>query len=431
MGTFKFSMTILKKEFKKSIIFGLTMLFSISMSLVFFDIINNPHLQDTVKANGGTTFATMQLPFASSLSFVIILFCGFMIFFANNFYLSKKTGEIAILSMSGLSSFQSTLYLIYQTFALILIALPLGILLGQGLTIIMHYWIYDYLNIHASLFYTPVMTYIQTVIFVLVMMFLLCVLESGFIYRHDIQSLLMENKEMEFKDRRIIKFPYVVYGICYIGGIVMMFTEPHQSTSYIVPTFLGIYGAIGLLRYVLAKFIRKLKEGPLLTKKYALIYTSNLCQSIQQAYLLVALLVGSITSMMTIIMSCRNSYREFVVAIMGYVVVIVLLTVSVIYKFLMEAQMRKGLFYNLWKVGYTKCELKKIARNEVVYFYLSLFLIPFVYIVIILGRFVYFDHISLWFVLMMTLFYMIPLILSTIFTYIQYKKSVIDTIQGR
>ncbi len=55
-----------------------------------------------------------------------------MIFFANNFFLSRKTTELAIMAMSGSGYINSTMYVLYQTFTLLLLATPLGILIGRG-----------------------------------------------------------------------------------------------------------------------------------------------------------------------------------------------------------------------------------------------------------------------------------------------------------
>lgn len=46
----------------------------------------------------------------------------------------------------------------------------------------------------------------------------------------------------------------------YILGIVMMFMNPHEATAYIVPTLVGLGGAVGMIRYVLPDVVRNLKE---------------------------------------------------------------------------------------------------------------------------------------------------------------------------
>ena len=40
MGTFKFSMRMLVKDYKKSIFYGITLVFAVAVCFVFFNIIN-------------------------------------------------------------------------------------------------------------------------------------------------------------------------------------------------------------------------------------------------------------------------------------------------------------------------------------------------------------------------------------------------------
>lgn len=54
MGTFKFACKMLKREKKQAISYGITVLFTVFVSFVFFNIINNDTLMDqTAAASGG------------------------------------------------------------------------------------------------------------------------------------------------------------------------------------------------------------------------------------------------------------------------------------------------------------------------------------------------------------------------------------------
>ena len=97
MGNFQFSMKMLKKEYKKSVVYTLTLGMAISMTLLFFNIMENPHLMDYPQQS--ITWYLTEMPFSTMISFLIIVFCAFMIMFANNFYVSRKTKEIAIMTM--------------------------------------------------------------------------------------------------------------------------------------------------------------------------------------------------------------------------------------------------------------------------------------------------------------------------------------------
>lgn len=429
MGTLKFALSMLKKEYKKSLFYGLTLIFAIAVSFVFFNIINNPLLADTTISQGGRTWSQVQVPFSTTLSFMIICFCCFMIFFANNFYLSRKTNEIAILAMSGLGMVQSTLYLLYQTLALMIMAIPFGIGIGQIVIPFANEYMYQYLNITASIYDIPQEAYIYSILLVAIMLGMLSVLVAGYIYRNDIQTLLSQEKEMDFHDKRRHKFPSVLFGVVYLLGIAMMFMQEHSGIAYITPTLVGIVGAVGMIKFYLPDLVRKLKKGPLLTKRHALIYVSNLSYSIKRSILLFGILTASVTGMLAVLASNQDQPREFATAVIGYVVIIVLLVTSIVYKLSMEAQTRQTLFVNLWKIGYTKKELKKIVKNEVILYYVILLLIPMIYVVFIAGRFIYYQEMSISFALVIILSYMIPIILSALVTYYQYIASVVRPIK--
>ena len=141
--------------------------------------------------------------------------------------------------------------------------------------------------------------------------------------------------------------------------------------------------------------------------------------------MLFSLIAGSVTGMVVIIAAYYNSPREYITAIIGYIVIVVLLITSIVYKYCMEAQTRANLFYNFWKIGYTRSELIKIVNREVFYFYLLLLVVPMIYIVIIIGRFIYYGQMTMMFSCVLVLIYVIPVIISGFLTRYNYRKLVI------
>lgn len=429
MGTFKFSMTMLVKDYKKSLFYGITLVFAVAVSFVFFNIINNKDLADQMIASSGGTWQDVKMPFSSVLSFMIVCFCCFMIFFANNFFLTRKTTELAVMGMSGSGYINSTMYVLYQTFVLLGLATPLGILIGRIMVPYSNAYMYSMLNVTKDVHIIPQEAYIYSFLVVAIVLAMICVLTAGYLHRNDILVLLSQEKEMNFNSGSK-KVPSFVYFVIYIFGIVMMFMNPHQSDAYIAPTLVGVAGAVGIIRFVLPDFVRKLKKDVFLTKRYALISISNLSYSIQRSLLLFTLMTVSVTGMMAILAAFKDSPREFVTSVIGYIVVIVLLVVSIVYKLSMEAATRKTLFFNLWKIGYTRKELKKIIRQEVVYYYLILISIPMIYILFIAGRFIYYGDMTFDFALVFSLAYIIPVVLSGFLTYFQYVSAVVKPIRG-
>ena len=425
MENFKFAMKMLVKEYKNSLFYCLTLVFAIAVCFIFFNIINNDLLKDPGAVSGGVSWQQVKVPFSTSLSFMIICFCCFMIFFANNFFISRKTNEIAIMSLSGNSSIASTLYLIYQTFTLLIIATPLGIGIGVLVAPLSNYWMYQYLNVEASIYQISINTYIETIVVVAIVLLTLSVFASGYIYRNDIAYLLKQEKAMDYNSSGSSKIAPIFNVTLYVLGIVMIFMAEHSSMNYVAPIVVGIAGMVRLIKSFLPEFIKTFKDKYLLEKRYALIYISNLAYSIIRSVLLFSLIAGSVTGMIVIIATYYNSPREYITAIIGYIVIVVLLITSIVYKYCLEAQTRANLFYNLWKIGYTRSELIKIVNREVFYFYLLLLVVPMIYIVIIIGRFIYYGQMTMMFSCVLVLIYVIPVIISGFLTSYNYRKLVI------
>ncbi len=154
MSHFKFSMEMLKKEYKKSLVYIITLSLVTAITFLFFNIIDNPHLS-SVPQEVSQWYYT-QMPFSTMLSFLIIVFCAFMIVFANNFYISRKTKEIAIMTMSGSTFINITLYLFYQNIVMTFMAFIIGFLIGSGLSMGVNQLIYSYIHYQGSFFYIPI-----------------------------------------------------------------------------------------------------------------------------------------------------------------------------------------------------------------------------------------------------------------------------------
>ena len=96
----------------------------------------------------------------------------------------------------------------------------------------------------------------------------------------------------------------------------------------------------------------------------------------------------------------------------------------------MEAQTRTVLFLNLWKIGYTRNEVKKVIKREVFYFYWLLLLIPLIYVLFIAGRFVYYQQLSISLALVICLIYLIAIIISGLLISYNYQKLVMVRFKG-
>ena len=61
MGTFKFACKMLKREKRQAISYGVTVLFTVFVSFIFFNIINNDTLIDQTAAASGGSFSQVSV----------------------------------------------------------------------------------------------------------------------------------------------------------------------------------------------------------------------------------------------------------------------------------------------------------------------------------------------------------------------------------
>lgn len=426
MGTLKFAVNMLKKEYKKSFVYTLTLCLTIAVTFLFFNIIDNKYLVTNVEL---ASSQQLTIPFSSTLSFVIIVFCGFMIIFASNFYISRKTKEIAIMEMSGSSFIGATMYLFYQNLIMSLIAFPLGIVLGSGISMFVNQLIYQYLSYQVPFFYIPYTAILDTVICIVVIIVAQLIYASGFVYRKDIQYMLSQEGRNNAVDQRMFKLSPVIYIVIYLLGIILLITTPYESTSAIVPCCIGAVGISGIVKYCLGNFFRRRKWKRYLADKIQLISISNLQYSLNRAILLIGIYAISTNVMIAIMISQQENPREMMTAIIGFIVVILLLLASIMYKYIMEASTRRMFYYNLYKLGYSYHQLLQIIRREVFSFYVILIGLPFVYTMIALIQSYIHEGIALDFIIVAVLTQMIPAVLAGIFTYVSYKNSVLQVLK--
>ena len=424
MGNLKFSVMMLRKEYKQSLIYTLTLALTIAVTFLFFNIIDNRYLMENSVLND-----VLTLPFSTTLSFIIILFCAFMIIFANSFYVSRKTKEIAIMTMSGSSFLKITLYLFYQNMVMTVIAFPIGLLIGYLMSIGVNQVIYQILHHSVSLFYIPMNAFGDTLICILAIIFTQLMYVSGYVYRHDIQYLLKQENTIDLRTNKLVPIPSFFYMIVYVFGIVLLCTTEYEVTSSLVPCFVGVLGIGGMIKYCFGSFFTYIKKKKYLKDSICLISFSYLYTSLRKSVFLIQIYAVSLSTMVAIMIQQYNSPREMVTAIIGFVVMMLLLLASLLYKYSMDIQSRKTSFYNLYKLGYSSQSLVKIVLYEVIGFYGIVFLLPFIYVVVTLVLAYIHSIVSIGFVGILLGVQILFVVIVGVITLIIYKNAVLQQVK--
>ncbi len=430
MGVFLFSIKMLKKEYKKAMIYAFTMMFTIMACFIFFNIMANQLLASSEIVRGGHSWQETYVPITTMLAFLVIIFCCAMIIFANHFFLSNKTKELAIMSTSGLSFLDLTLYIFYQTIIITVLVMPIGLLLGYLFSVLGHTILYSNLNIEVSVFQVSIEAFVNTFFSILSMIFSVLLYSSGYIYRHDIQFMLSTQTVNNYEDKRIFKLPKLFYIMLYFIGIVLMIFSEYSVGVFIFPCLIGIAAAGGVMSHVLPNIFSKLKQKKFVSDKIWLISISNLSYSLKKSITLVSLYSISSAVMSALLVYQQGHLKDFLTIVIGYIVIIILLSVGIFYKYSSEIMDRQTFYYNLYKLGYVKKQMKKIISKEVISYYGLIIFIPLIYIIIIVIRCCVHGNIGIFFGSILIAVEMIPPIFVGVLTYHNYKNIVLKAIEG-
>lgn len=381
MGIFKLSWIIFKREFKNYHMLLITMVFALSCSFVFFDIINyEPDLYGQF-----IEFTSLFdiFSFSTILGFIVVIFCAFMILNSYIYLLKKETREIAIMSIAGASGIKIAKYLVYQAIFVIIISFPIGLLIGYIFSVICRIIFSSLFTIRVSIYMINFNAFLSTIVTTLVILFTIILYSSGYIYRNQIIDLLNEIKQKEVQDRRLLRFPYLFYIIIYLFGIFIMMSADSISSVFF-GAFVGIAGAGGTIRYLIPRLITKYKKKFAISNSVKLVSVSFLSNSLQRSITLISVFCIFSIVMLALGISKINSGIDFAIFIIGYIAIIILILSSIMYKFVNDSIIRKDSVLHLYYLGYQKYQIVKIMIEEVAGYFIFITLIPLAYQIIIL-----------------------------------------------
>lgn len=115
----------LKRDFYRSFFYWLTFMLTTAFVFLFFCIAVSPAV--------GMTFRNSQGGLAVNVTFFAVFVCMVDVFFANDFFVRTKAKDLAVQLICGAGFSQLAGYLLIQTFLLLALAIPVGVVLALAL----------------------------------------------------------------------------------------------------------------------------------------------------------------------------------------------------------------------------------------------------------------------------------------------------------
>lgn len=432
MGLIKLSLISLKKDLSKSIYYFLTFLLTTIFIFSFFNLVFNPN----ANINLGKDDATFVTPIAVFV-IVIAMIC---VFLANNFYVSNKGKEISIILMSGASVYQLGIYLFFQVFIIMLLAIPLGCFFGYMLIPVINLIFASTFVYQGRLFYLSHETVVATGMILVFEVFWCSLLNLGYCVRSTINAMIQEEnkivisqsmsdtlpfsispKKMQISDKMFIMF-YILP--------ILIFVFLKDSMSFLLFSLIGIIGIFGIIKKVIPHFIEKRQHNESLENPVHLISLGFFHSDIQKVFgLLIIILLSSILLTCVTVYTLKQPLVSMV-SLMSYIAVMILMSLTIVFKIGMELNKRKKNFLNLCHLGYSLKQLKQIILLEMQLFYGLILFIPLIYQIVILTNLLLTKQITIYLMLIILTIQIIPVIISCLMSIKLYNgivpKSIID-----
>ena len=417
MGSMKFAIKMLKADFKRSLFYCGSLVISTAIVFVFFNMTANPFY-------GGSQDMSSS-SFSTVLALVVVIIAMILAFFANTYYLHSKTKELAIQAVSGGSVLTLANFLLTQNALIMLIAMPMGLILGYFVNPVINAIVYSYLNIQSNTWVVYPAGWFFTAICLATEMLWLVIIDTGYAYRKEVKDLIEATQAMQKKEKGSIKIPGIVFLVIYFIPIILMLLLEPNADLYLGVCMIGLFGIGGVLNKVLPQWIMKLQNSHYLNHRHKLLSLGNLHQSLKQSTVLVQTIIISVTFLVSFMCVYKNDYRQLVMIIMSYVVLTILLAISIVYKVIIEASLRVKSFSHMRMLGYITKDLKKIIRQEIVDLFGMLIVLPMLYIGIMILRFTTAQLMTAQFGIIIIGFYLLTIMMAGIISYFIYVRLVL------
>ena len=135
--------------------------------------------------------------FTTILSLIVVVIAMVMAFFANSYYLSGKSKELAIECLSGGSVLTLANYLLTQNTIIMGIAIPIGLAIGYLCIPLLNTILYTQLGITDNIWHVYPLGISMTVVSLLTEMVWLVLMDTGYAYRTEITTLMTAEKTMK------------------------------------------------------------------------------------------------------------------------------------------------------------------------------------------------------------------------------------------
>ncbi len=354
----------LKNNLSRAFFYWLTFVLTSAFIFLFFNISMGEEL--------GVTFVYSHDDLATTVTIFVVIICSIDIFFANDFFVKNKAKDLAVRLVCGATYLQLAGYLLIQTFLLLAVAVPVGVILSLLAIPFMNMWLAA--NSYMLTIGVHFNAVVVTIIVLVFVIFWTTILNLSFAYRNAASMMLNSGTMLKLNGGSFfMKMPTVMGNVKKVGSIVM-FVAPLLILwlNWNMISILAVIGMVGLnsmIKQVLIPLSYELIDNRKLDHPDLVAYMGFLRSDLQNMKLNLMLHIVSVVILISLLVTVNESGLEMMLVMLSYVVLNILQAMCVMFRFSTETVVRRKFFMTLAQIGFLPEQLVGIVRKEVGTFY--------------------------------------------------------------
>lgn len=373
----------LKRDFYRSFFYWLTFMLTTAFVFLFFCIAVSPAV--------GMTFRNSQGGLSVNVTFFAVFVCMVDVFFANDFFVRTKAKDLAVQLICGAGFSQLAGYLLIQTFLLLALAIPVGVVLALALRPLLEVLMTSWLQTQCVI---PISgSAVSATLFVLLtLVFWTTYLNLSYAYRNNAYTLLNSqsirstgsvfNIAHTKKAAKISNDAAGVFAlILWLAPMLGILNAP--ADAFVFALF-GMTGFYLCCRHVFEPLLSAWLDRKAIDKPNQIAVLGFFRTDLSIMKVNVVLIVICSVVLISLMSAPSITSMEKVLMILAYQMMNVLLSLAILFRFGTEALNRKKYFQTMRHLGYLEKDLHHIIARETVSFYCFVAVSAAMYVCVIL-----------------------------------------------
>lgn len=392
MNIGKLAITSMKNEKKKYYFLIMNLTLACAVSIIFSHYMSNPTLGlkgDLAKEMIESSELPIMYLFLMSMSIIAVAIA--LVFFANETYLKNQKRTLSILAMSGASLLDITKFFAIQHFICMLAAIFFGIMVSFiGLPLI-NLCMNQVSPIEISIFSYDMTSYLLGFLIIIVMIFFLWLCDIGYVYRTNKFELIKSVSSMQAED--IVPGKKIFSLVGYFLPLGMILIIPPVLPLYILYMVIAMFGISGIFHSILPMIFQKLQTRKRYDAVKSMLY-ANLVTLVKENGMLTKMI--SISMMLLSILLCSNSDSSLTMTFisLSFILMISMMMLCIYNNMSSFASARSKQYQTLSSLGYDNSMLIHLIKSEQRWYFILIFLLPFVFVGIATVKFMIYEDVD-------------------------------------